>query len=94
LPWSSLEEILIEECIERELRTERNCIGYVKNFGPELQYMYENTDLTAGKLCALFDSPGCGDWDVMNSWFVEIPAGKPDRIEPELPPVRMFQLVL
>jgi len=87
LPWSALEEIVIEQCIETGFQTERFCRGYVANFGPEFQYIYENSELTPDILCAILDSPGCGAWDDMNDWFVDIPDGKPERIEPQLPDV-------
>jgi len=56
-------------------------------FQPEFQYIYENSEITSGNLCAILDSPGCGAWDEMNNWFVDIPAGKPETQIPTLPKV-------
>ena len=46
--------------------------------------------MTARKFCALVFQPKCGDWEEVNDWKIDTPLGKPEPIEPELPPVRIL----
>ena len=53
----------------------------------EIKYILDNTDITARKFCAVVFQPKCGDWEELNNWEIEVPPGKPEPEEPELPPV-------
>ena len=54
----------------------------------------DNKGITARKLCALTLQGKCGDWEEVNNWNVRIPEGKPEPVEPELPPVHFIAFTL
>ena len=43
-------------------------------------------------MCGAILGPGCGAWQEINSWEVELPAGKPPVVEPSPPPPDTQQL--
>ena len=36
--------------------------------------MYREPRITAGEVCAAIVGPGCGAWEEINNWSVDIPA--------------------
>lgn len=49
--------------------------------------MAENGDLSGDRFCGILLGAGCGAWEELNQWTVQIPEGKPPVVTPVLPQV-------
>jgi len=65
------------------------CDGAIENYAPGIEWIVHNSHPTIGsrQVCAAFLGKGCGAWEEINDWTVELPAvPKPPVEEPVLPP--------
>jgi len=65
------------------------CEGGVATYGPGLEWIVANSEPTIGgrQVCGAVLGKGCGAWEEINAWTVELPPGtKPPVVEPSLPP--------
>ena len=46
-----------------------------------------NSNLNGDTFCGIFFGEGCGDWQAVNSWTIDIPGGKPEIETPIEPSV-------
>ena len=52
------------------------CHGGIANYAPIIEYIIMNREprITSGEICAAVVGPGCGKWEEINDWTVDIPA--------------------
>lgn len=77
-----VEDLAINECIVLNLFPEDVCYGMVKLAGPEVIYVFNNTEYSHDTMCGWLLGLDCQHTD-LNPWAIEIPGGKPEPIQPE-----------
>ena len=60
------------------------CNGAIDNYAPQLQHIvtHSHPHVKAAEVCAMLLGKGCGAWEYVNEWTVDIPHG--DKPEPEV----------
>ncbi|XP_045113950.1 sphingomyelin phosphodiesterase-like isoform X2 [Portunus trituberculatus] len=77
-----VENFAINECINLNLYPEDVCFGMVKLAGPEVLYVFSNTNYSHDTMCGWMFGLDCVHTE-LDSWTVEIPGGKPEPNHPE-----------
>jgi len=51
------------------------CHGGIANYAPIIEYIILNREpwITAGEICGAVVGPGCGKWEEINDWTIDIP---------------------
>ena len=75
-------------CTLLGITTQSVCDGGIFNYAPAFQYIVMNRAprITAPEVCATVLGKGCGAWEQINDWSVDLPGGKPEVEIPEPPP--------
>jgi len=70
------------------------CHGGIRNYGPVVEWVILNRRprITGSEVCGAVLGPGCGAWEEINRWEVELPGGKPPVVKPSPPPPDTQQL--
>jgi len=82
-----IEEAALVVCDIFEIEDHEVCRGAIWNYAPQLQYILSKRRVRGGEVCAIVLGQGCGAFDEVNSWTVDLPGvEKPPVIPPSLPP--------
>ena len=75
-------------CTLLGISTQSVCDGGILNYAPVFQYIVKTRAprITAGEVCAAVLGKGCGAWELINDWSVDLPGGKPEVETPGPPP--------
>jgi len=70
------------------ITTKSVCHGGIYNYGPIIEFIIKNRTprITSREVCAAVLGKGCGAWEEINNWTVEIPELKPEVETPVAPP--------
>jgi len=84
----AIEEALDGICTLLGLFDKAVCHGAIYNYGPIVEFVVKNRTprIRAGEVCAAILGVGCGAWEEINDWTVDLPEGKPEVETPVLPP--------
>ena len=65
-------------CTLLGLTTKSVCHGGILNYAPVIQYIVKNRTprITAPEICGALLGQGCGAWEQINDWSVNLPEGK------------------
>ncbi|XP_063883704.1 sphingomyelin phosphodiesterase-like isoform X2 [Scylla paramamosain] len=77
-----VENFAINECITLNLFPGDVCFGMVKLAGPEVLYVFSNSDYSHDTMCGWMFGLDCVHTE-LDPWTVEIPGGKPEPNHPE-----------
>jgi len=86
---SGIEDALSNLCALLGIVEASVCDGGVATYGPGLRWIVENSEPPIGgrQVCGAIIGKGCGAWEEINDWTVELPSDpKPPVEEPMLPP--------
>ena len=93
LDWIGVDIETIEENLETICTllgiTEKSvCHGGIYNYGPIVEFVMKNKvpRITEAEVCAAVLGKGCGAWEEINDWSVDLPEPKPPVETPVAPP--------
>jgi sphingomyelin phosphodiesterase len=83
-----IESALEGICTLFGITTKSVCHGGIYNYGPIVEFVVKNKTprITAGEVCAAVLGKGCGAWEEINNWTVDLPELKPEVENPVAPP--------
>ena len=83
-----IEEAALVVCDLFNIEDHEVCRGSIWNYAPQLEYILSQRRVRGSEVCAiLLLQEGCGAFDEVNGWTVELPAvEKPPVATPSLPP--------
>jgi len=85
-PIKVIEKAIIFMCEIFNIEHDHICEGAVANYAPLFQYIFSERRVSGREACAILMNDGCGAFELINEWTVDLPVhDKPDVVDPQPP---------